>query len=48
LAEISDEIFSSTGNGLDAKLQDIERFVMQRLGDIHDYWPEKCSGQKPR
>jgi site-specific DNA recombinase len=35
LAEISDEIFSSTGNSLDAKLQDIERFVMKRLGDIH-------------
>jgi hypothetical protein len=35
LAEISDEIFFSTGNGLDAKLQDIERFVMHRLGDIH-------------
>ena len=35
LTEISDEIFSSTSNSLDAKLQDIERFVMRRLGDIH-------------
>jgi len=35
LTEISDEIFSSSGNGLDAKLKEIEDFVMQRLGDIH-------------
>ena len=35
LTEISDEIFSSSGNGLDAKLKEIEDFVMRRLGDIH-------------
>jgi antitoxin component HigA of HigAB toxin-antitoxin module len=35
LAEISDEIFSSSGNGLDAKLKEIEDFVMRRLGDIY-------------
>jgi site-specific DNA recombinase len=35
LTEIGDEIFSSTSDGLDAKLQDIERFIMRRLGDIH-------------
>jgi hypothetical protein len=35
LTEIGDEIFSSSGNGLDAKLKEIEDFVMRRLGDIH-------------
>ena len=35
LTEISDEIFSSGGNGLDAKLKEIEDFIMRRLGDIH-------------
>ena len=35
LTEISDEIFSSSENGLDAKLNEIEEFVMRRLGDIH-------------
>ena len=35
LTEISDEIFSSSGNGLDAKLKGIEDFVMRRLGDLH-------------
>ncbi len=33
--EISDEIFSSSENGLDAKLKEIEEFVIRRLGDIH-------------
>jgi site-specific DNA recombinase len=35
LTEISDEIFSSSENGLDAKLKEIEDFVMRRLVDIH-------------
>jgi prefoldin subunit 5 len=35
LTEIGDEIFSSSGNGLDAKLKEIEDFVMRRLGDNH-------------
>src|SRR5215470_11051234 len=35
LTEISDEIFSSSENGLDAKLKEIEDFVMRRLGDVH-------------
>jgi site-specific DNA recombinase len=35
LAEISDQIFSSGKDGLDAKLEEIEDFVMRRLGDIH-------------
>ena len=35
LSEISDEIFSSSANGLDAKLREIEDFVMRRLGDLH-------------
>ena len=35
LTEISEEIFSSSGNGLDAKLKEIEDFVMRRLCDIH-------------
>src|SRR5262249_37964768 len=35
LTEISDEIFSSSGNGLDAKLKEIEDFVRRRLGDLH-------------
>ena len=35
LTEIGDEIFSSSENGLDAKLKEIEEFVMRRLGDIH-------------
>lgn len=35
LTEISDEIFSTTAKGLDAKLLDIERFVMQCLSEIH-------------
>jgi len=35
LTEIGDGIFSSSGNGLDAKLKEIEDFVMRRLGDIH-------------
>jgi hypothetical protein len=35
LTEISDEIFSTTAKGFEAKLQDTERFVMQRLGEIH-------------
>ena len=42
VAEISDEIFSSTSNSLDAKLQDIERFVMRRLSDIHGLLTETC------
>ena len=37
LTEISDEIFSSSENGLDAKLKEIEDFVMRRLGDIHGH-----------
>ena len=44
LTEISDEIFSTTAKGLDAKLQDIERFVMQRLGEIH----QLLTGDIPR
>ena len=40
LTEISDEIFSSGGNGLDAKLKEIEDFVMRRLGDIHSLLTE--------
>ena len=32
---LSDEIFSSSASSLDAKLRDIETFVMKRLGDIH-------------
>jgi hypothetical protein len=35
LAEISDQIFSSSGNGLDAKLKELEESVMRCLRDIH-------------
>jgi site-specific DNA recombinase len=35
LAEISDEIFSSSENGLDAKLKEIDDFVMRRLDDTY-------------
>ena len=35
MEEIADEIFSSTGDGINTKLWDIERFVMERLSDIH-------------
>lgn len=41
---MSDEIFSTTAKGLDAKLQDIERFVMQRLAEIH----QLLTGDIPR
>lgn len=34
LTEISDETFSSSENGLGAKLKEIEEFVMRRLADI--------------
>jgi hypothetical protein len=33
--EISDQIFSSSENGLDSKLREIENFVLRRLDDLH-------------
>jgi len=34
LNEINDELFPSRGNGLEAKLREIEEFAMKRLRDI--------------
>jgi hypothetical protein len=42
-----DELFSTTAKGLDAKLQEIEQFVMKRPGDIHGLLTEDVLRTKP-